>query len=630
MTALNKKFSAETIRHKFFSTIALVLTIGTMVLCATIAIHESIAQNDLLIKKGKGLAQYVAKISQDPLIMKDDIQLDSIVNEAKYDDDILYTIIVDGQGEITTSQFSSINYNSSIITKIKSEFRGLNELPEIIKYINDYRSTIEISSPIVTGNETIGKVVVCVSKQNIVKNILSTMTFIVALNILIALVLAAILFMVSQRIIFAPISELADASRRLAKGDLATRLTITTVGEMQELVATFNQMAEDIQKTTVSKNYVNNIIKSMTEALLILSPTYVVQDVNDASYRLLGYEYGTLAGIEAGAFFEEELLAPITSGTQGRIGAETVCTRKDGTTLPIFLSASAMLNEAGTIEGIVCNALDISKMKQVYQELEDTNKTLKQEVAQRKQAQEEAAWLNDDLERQKIALEAANRELESFCYSVSHDLRAPLRHINGFTTILSEDYRDGLDDMGKDCLDRICAASKNMGTLIDDLLRFSRVSRAELQVVAVDLSKAAQQIARMFTESEPNCPTRIEIEEGLTATGDSSLLDMVLQNLIGNAWKYSARNPNAVISVGRCTIDNEQVFFVRDNGVGFDMKYQDKLFQVFERLHGEDFEGTGIGLATVHRIIERHGGRIWADGVVGKGATFFFTLGGSN
>lgn len=630
MTALNAKFSAESIRLKFFSTIAMVLIIGTVVLCTTVAIHESIAQNDLLIKKGKGLAQYVAKISQDSLIMKDYIQLDSIVNETKYDDDILYTVIVDSHDEITTSQFSSINYSSSIISRIKPEFRGLNELPEIIQYINDHIATVAITSPIVTGNETIGKVIVCVSKQNIVKNILSTMTFIIGLNILIALALATILFIVSQRIIFAPILGLADASRRLAKGDLATRITITAVGEMQELVASFNQMAEDIQKTTVTKNYVNNIIKSMTEALLILSPDHVIQDVNDAAYRLLGYEQGELAGRRAGEIFDEELFSQVMCGTQGRVSSETLCTRKDGAMLPIFLSASAMINEAGAVEGIVCNALDISQMKRVYQDLEDANKALKQEVVQRKQAQVEAAWLNDDLERQKTALEAANRELESFCYSVSHDLRAPLRHINGFTTMLSEDYSDSLDDMGKDCLDRICAASNHMGTLIDDLLRFSRVSRAELNMVAVDLSKAAKKVARMFSESEPNRTTRIEVEEGLTAKGDSSLLDMVLQNLIGNAWKYSAQNPDAVISLGRCTINGEEAFFVRDNGVGFDMKYRDKLFRVFERLHGEEFEGTGIGLATVHRIIERHGGRIWADGTVGKGATFYFTLGDSN
>ncbi|GAM11265.1 cyanobacterial phytochrome B [Geobacter sp. OR-1] len=630
MSDFKSKPTTETIRYKFFSTIAMVLLVGTVVLSIIVSLHEGATQKNILLKKGKGLALYVAKISQDPLIMKDAIQLDSIVNEAKYDDEILYAIIVDKSGAIVTSQFASINYKSAFVAAIKPELHGLDELSEITKYIREHTASEEIHSPIVTGNETIGTVTICVSKQNIFKSILSTIVFIIAFNILIALFLAVILFFVSQRIIFTPITALAEASHRLAKGDLSTRLAIPSFGEMQDLVNSFNRMAEDLQRTTVTKEYVDNIIKSMTEALLILAPDYVIRDVNEAAYRLLGYEAGELIGMKAGMVFDEGLLRVSCATNESRVGSETVCLRKDGVKLPIFLATSTIQNENGAVEGIVCNALDISQMKKVHHELESVNCVLKQEVQQRKQAQEEAAWLNDDLERQKSALEVANRELESFCYSVSHDLRAPLRHINGFATILIEDYRNCMDDLGRDCLDRICAASNHMGTLIDDLLRFSRVSRAELTVVTVDLSRMARKIAEMFQESEPLRSIRIDIEDGLFARGDSSLLDMVLQNLIGNAWKYSSQNPDAVISLGRCIIGGEELFFVKDNGVGFDMAYKDKLFKVFERLHGEEFEGTGIGLATVHRIIERHGGKIWAESALGEGATFYFTFGSSN
>ena len=166
-----------------------------------------------------------------------------------------------------------------------------------------------------------------------------------------------------------------------------------------------------------------------------------------------------------------------------------------------------------------------------------------------------------------------------------------------------------------------------MGTLIDDLLHFSRVARTEMNIVDVDLSECAEKIAAMFRASEPDRAASIEIAPGLTAKGDASLLTIVLQNLIGNAWKYTSANPAASIAVGSVEEKGTTVFFVKDNGVGFDMAYEDKLFRVFERLHGKEFEGTGIGLATVQRIIERHGGRIWAESEVGQGATFYFVLG---
>jgi signal transduction histidine kinase len=247
-----------------------------------------------------------------------------------------------------------------------------------------------------------------------------------------------------------------------------------------------------------------------------------------------------------------------------------------------------------------------------------------------KKAQEELGLLNAELEQRVIERTAqyqeVNKELESFCYSVSHDLRAPLRHISGFSNILQEDYFDRLDEEGRDYLRRICAVASRMGGMIDDLLRISRVSRTKMNLATVDLSQLAENAANLFSEAEPERTVRFEIEPGLSVRGDVTLLGMVMQNLIGNAWKYSAHNRDAVISFGKATCNGRETFFVRDNGVGFDMAYGDKLFRVFERLHGEEFEGSGIGLATVQRIINRHRGEIWAEGKVGAGATFYFTL----
>jgi light-regulated signal transduction histidine kinase (bacteriophytochrome) len=227
------------------------------------------------------------------------------------------------------------------------------------------------------------------------------------------------------------------------------------------------------------------------------------------------------------------------------------------------------------------------------------------------------------------AAEAANRDLESFSYSVAHDLRAPLRSIDGFGQALLEEYADRLDEQGRRWLDRVRQSAQHMAQLIDDLLTLSRVTRSDLRRETVDLSALAEASVGRLERIHPARRAAIEIEPNLVAFGDARLLAIVLDNLIGNAWKYSSKTKAARIEVGAIGEGHEAHFFVRDNGAGFDMTYVHKLFGVFERLHSaEEYEGTGIGLATVRRIVERHGGRVWAHGEVDRGASFFFTLGG--
>ncbi|MBP1729392.1 MAG: methyl-accepting chemotaxis sensory transducer, partial [Deltaproteobacteria bacterium] len=237
------KFSRDSIRYRFLLTIALVLVAGTFALSATIAVNEWAEQQAQLQQKGKGLAQYVAKLCQDPLIMNDTIQLDSIVNEARYDDEILYTVIIDRSGAIITSQFASINYQSPRIALLKEKLRGLHEIDRILQFIKSTEASVEVSAPVITGSQTIGRVVVCLSRHNIISSIVSTVAFIIVINIGVALILAMILFVVSRRIIFNPISQLAGAARQLARGDLGARLTTSATGEMQQLIDSFNQMA---------------------------------------------------------------------------------------------------------------------------------------------------------------------------------------------------------------------------------------------------------------------------------------------------------------------------------------------------------------------------------------------------
>lgn len=235
-----------------------------------------------------------------------------------------------------------------------------------------------------------------------------------------------------------------------------------------------------------------------------------------------------------------------------------------------------------------------------------------------------------ELELRAVELANSNAELEQFAHSVSHDLRAPLRGINGFSQVLVEDYADRLDEEGRDYLRRVVAASDRMGRLIDDMLNLSRLARSELRWQKVDLSALAYDVAGELQDAHPERRIELSIEGGHVAYGDATLLRVVLENLLGNAWKFTKNEPNPRIEFGgyRQGEGGEGfVYYVRDNGAGFDMTYADQLFGDFQRLHSNDeYEGTGIGLATVARIIERHGGDVRAEGEEGRGATFYFTL----
>ena len=233
----------------------------------------------------------------------------------------------------------------------------------------------------------------------------------------------------------------------------------------------------------------------------------------------------------------------------------------------------------------------------------------------------------DALRQRSAELEASNKELEAFSYSVSHDLRAPLRSITGFSAVLLEDYKDELDNEGKSYLKKISDSGELMGQLMDDLLKLSRVTRSDLNLEKLDLSDMARKIVDELRKDEPKRKVKVTIAPNMTANGDKNLLGLVLQNLLGNAWKYSSKTSEPRIEMGTVEHNGKRAYFVRDNGVGFDMTYANKLFQPFQRLHkATEFAGTGIGLATVQRIIRRHGGEVWAEAKVGEGATFYFTL----
>jgi len=303
-----------------------------------------------------------------------------------------------------------------------------------------------------------------------------------------------------------------------------------------------------------------------------------------------------------------------------------------------FILARRTTREVDTLVDAIGNYGELNEeglnMDASTAEVSELARSFRELTSRRKKAEEELNSLNARLEHlvseRTAQLQATNRELDAFAYSVSHDLRAPLRGIEGFSLALLEDYGDKLDETGMDYLDRIRQGCIRMGRLIDDLLKLSRITRSEIQLKPVDLGGMALQVIEELRRHEPERQVTVRIEEGLTAVADQTLIRTVLENLLGNAWKFTQKTEQALIEFGALRGEGDPVFYIRDNGAGFNMEYENRLFGAFQRLHRSDeFEGTGIGLASAQRVLLLHGGRIWAEGEEGKGAVFYFTFGES-
>jgi PAS domain S-box-containing protein len=411
-------------------------------------------------------------------------------------------------------------------------------------------------------------------------------------------------------------------SQTLFAGDGAERRAVRTVGGVIDV--TERREAEDALRRSET-NY-RTLFETMTQGVVFLDRSGAIVDANPAAQAILGL---TLDQMQGRTSMDPRWRTVLPDGRDlpGDQHPAMVALR---TGRPVSDVTMGVLHP-GEAEHRWILVSSTPRLRPGEAEPYEVSTTFT-DITALERAGEQIRRLNAELEqrvRERTAqLEATVHELESFSYSVSHDLRAPLRGIDGFSQALLEDFGDRLDDTGRGYVKRVRASTQRMGHLIDDLLKLSRVTRAPLTPQPVDLSKLAQHALKQLQEAQPTHRPSTVVEPGLQVRGDPGLLSVALENLLGNAWKYSSRRADAHIEFGHVAREGVTVYFVRDDGVGFDMKYAGKLFGAFQRLHSQsEFEGTGIGLATVQRIVARHGGRVWAEAEVGKGATFYFTIG---
>lgn len=508
-------------------------------------------------------------------------------------------------------------------------------------------------------------------------------------NSLLAFLLAIAFFLVIWRsgssLVIEPIERLKESARRMGT-DLKARTSLPhDTSEIGELAASFDEMAEAIESRETALLASQASLKRANRALRVLSAgNHALVHATDKEALLAeicrvvvsegGYKLVWIGRAEQDPAQSITILASagVSPDIPGEIGPTWAATESDGSPAGVCVREhrpvaipdlrahaehspwSILAVDYGCrrvlclpvsaeekVWGVLClcseqpedfNEEEMSLLTEMADDLGfgiETLRLRKKEAA----AQEALLHTNERLEarvaERTAELELANRELEAFSYSVSHDLRAPLRSMAGFADALHEDYGRVLDETGRSHLERIRKAAVRMGLMIDELLDFARVARMEVRKSSANLSRLAQDILDELTLACPGRSVKIDIQEGLTASADPVLLRLALQNLLENAWKYTSRRVDAEIVVGAGKMpDGKRTYFVRDNGAGFDMEHAARLFQPFVRLHSsEDFPGTGIGLATVARIIQRHGGQVWAEAEKDKGATFFFTLG---
>lgn len=422
------------------------------------------------------------------------------------------------------------------------------------------------------------------------------------------------------------IRSLSDAAYEVERGNYNVTLPLKRKDELGLTAHAFNSMVREIDRRArlvqESEEWIRLLLNCTEEGIYGVDLEGNCTFVNRACVRMLGYQQASdLVGQSIhelihhsypdGTPYPQEQCQVRLATLKGESGHsdQEVHWRADGTSFPVEYWSHPIIHEGNTV-GTVVTFIDITQRKLSDAEISRHRSNLQELVDER-----------------TSELASVNRELEAFSYSVSHDLRAPLRAIDGFSLALLEDYADSVSVEAKEYIVRVRNAAQRMGQLIDDLLLLARLSRSDMHIERIDLSKMANEIIEALREANPERKVQVNIQPGVMVMADRKLFKVVMENLLGNAWKYTSKKPEATIDFYAQEIDGETQYVLRDNGAGFDMAYADKMFGAFQRLHGvSEFEGTGVGLATVQRIINRHHGRIWAEGEPGQGARFYFVV----
>lgn len=564
--------------------------------------------------KTTSLAQSLAVSSTSWVLANDVAGLQEIVHSLQTHNQLRYAMIISLTGRVLA------HTEAGRIGQFVTDKPSLALLTASAKTVimADDKSRIDIAVPIMAGDRLVGWARIAQGRRDIAAN-LQKMALSSALFVLLATILSLLAALLIANRLGYRISSLVQVAQTVQAGNFGMRANVPGgEDEISTLAASLNLMLDELaqneKQLRTASIYTRSLIEASLDPLVTISTQGEITDVNEATVRATGTSRKALLGSDFSDYFTEPDKA--RRGYQDAFAKGYVTNypltlkHVSGSIMNVLYNASVYHDVKGEVVGIFAAARDITERKHAEEEVRRLNTELEQRIIQR-----------------TAELEAANKELEAFAYSVSHDLRAPLRSVDGFSLALLEDYGEKIDEVGQDYLRRVRSASQRMAQLIDDILNLSRITRSELVREQMDLSAIARTIAAELKSEQPERAVEFIIQDSVSAEGDRRLLQIVLANLLGNAWKYTGRHEKARIAFGLTEVAGKSAYFVRDDGAGFDMEYANKLFLPFQRLHGQDeFPGTGIGLALVQRIIRRHGGTVWAEGAVERGATFYFRL----
>ncbi len=585
------------IQFRFLSIMFGILFLGTLVTSLVTAINEGFRHRDALINKGHSFASYIAQLSRDPLIMKNSVQLDAIVNNASKDEDIAYTIISDEQGSPLTSKFASINYRLPRLNAILLELSRDRNLQDIVDNIKMKEPIIEVSTPImvgpsVMGMKNIGMVTIGMAQYNMRQAITKTILIVIVLNVGFVLLLSGVLFIISKKIIFDPITELAHASSRLAKGDLSTKVDIRTTGEVQTLIDIFNEMVGNLEKVTVSKDYVDNILKSMINTLIVVSPDNKIMNANAAACRLLGYEEEELISMPVEMVFAEKnsrrdywVKDLFLNDHVGNI--EEFYRTKDGRQVPILLSASIMRDDHHSLRGIIYVAQDVTERKRAKEAIEKSEKNLRYLSSQLLTSQEN--------ERKRIAVELHD--------SLGQALMVAKMRLRGIERSLPA------GDSKNECVDLM----KYFGELVENI---RRLCQDLMPTVLEDLGLqvALQHLLDEFSRyTGIRVSTDLDDVQALFSLENQLIIYRIFQESLNNITKHAQATE---VSLAMKREPGGVSFRLQDNGAGFDVR----------KVLASDSRKRGMGLAALEERVRMMGGSLEIRSQIGIGSTISFSI----